>query len=65
MNIKAYILSLLCILPISAFGHPNHGLFDFFNAWLHYLVEPEHGLVFVLLFGLITLVVWQWRKQHK
>ncbi|MGI0116312.1 hypothetical protein [Zooshikella sp. RANM57] len=64
MNTKVYILSILCVLPISAFAHPNHGLFEL-NTWLHYLVEPEHGFVFVLLFGLITMMVWQWRKQFK
>ncbi len=63
VNIKVIILSVLCILSFPALGHPNHGLFDL-NAWLHYLVEPEHGLIFILLFGLITLMVWQWRKQH-
>lgn len=57
-----YILSLAGLLAGStAFAHEGHGHTHGFTI-THYMVEPEHALVLILMAGVVLYVVGRFRK---
>jgi hypothetical protein len=49
--IRRRLLSTLVLLAAAApaAAHPGHGSPELASSWLHYLLEPEHGLTLAAL----------------
>lgn len=58
---KKFLFAIGSIFPIAAIAHPGHGGTDGFTI-IHYMREPEHIVLGVLVLAFVYAVV---RKKSK
>lgn len=50
------------VIPVALFAHSGHGILDG-NNFFHYIANAEHGILTLLLAGVVAYLMYRSRKK--